>query len=100
MTVGAREFQPRTSVRSGGAGRGATTRMAASSGSAGSSARRTVSSSALIAMTSSSGPMTVSIGGLRRGVPPAGRSPIRVESSNASRASPKVRPASSGRREK
>ena len=51
-------------------------------------------------MILSSGPMTVSIGGLSSGVPPAGTRPITAESSKAMIASPNVRPVSSGTLEK
>jgi hypothetical protein len=97
MIVGARQFQPSTSVRSGAAGFGEGLRIAVSSTSAAAvSARRIVSSSALMTMTSSPAAMSVSIGGFSRGTLPAAWRPMSVESSNAPSASPNVRPTRPG----
>ena len=65
--VGARRFQPRTSVRSGATSVRACVRIAASSTGDASLASRTVSSSSLMTMRWSPGAMTVSIGGLSVG---------------------------------
>ena len=93
MIDGARRFQPRTSVRSGcGALGEAWRRTDSSTTTAGSADRWIRSSSAAITISRSPVPSTVVEGGLRRGVPPAGSSPMTDASANAARLSPKVLP--------